>query len=179
MGWKAIYKDTFEIQQEYNEDGSHSGLGRPVEAGNEGKLAVVAEEDFGHKVAVDLNNGMVAIDYDSLGIQNNTIELANPKLMFNICEETNIVGELMHLKQELVYLRDEAGKKILGADGRYQRVRNDILTPLIWRPIWFTRYTMGIPAKVIGAQTTTPKMQGEKNVKKLIILFSDGRIGID
>lgn len=178
MGWISINRDGEILREETH--------GRPVQAGEEGKLLVIAQEDFGHKVAVDLNNGVIAIDYDSLGIQNGTVEIANPKLMFWICEETTIVGELAHYKAELVPQKDEKGKLVYERDSEGKKiynkpvmVRNDILTPLTWRPIWFTRNTNGIPTKIIGAQTTLPEMQGSKNVKKLVSLFADGRIGID
>ena len=171
--WKAFYKSGL-VQTE-----DDPGVGRPVQAGEDGELLCIAQEDFGHKVAIDLINGTVCLEYDSIGIQNGTIELSNPGVIFSICEETNIVGDYKHLKQEFVDWRDEDGRKILSEDGRYTKVRNDILTDLIWRPIWFTRTTSGVPAKVIGAQTTTPEIQGSKNIKKLIILFSDGRLGID
>jgi len=171
MGWRAITRDYEELREETH--------GRPVQDGEEGKLLIIAQEDFGRTVAVDLVNGMIAIDYERLGIQNNSIELVNDKFRFLICEETNIAGEFMHLSQELVDLRDENGRRILGPDGKYQRVRNDVLTPLVWRPIWFTRWTNGVPVKVIGAQTTLPTTQNSKNVKKMIILYPDGRVGID
>lgn len=171
MGWRAITRNFEELRED-----EHA---RPVQAGDEGSLLVIAQEDFGHSVAVDLVNGLIAIDYDYLGIQNNSIELANDKFRFLICDETNIAGEFMHLTQELVDFRDENGRRVLGPDGRYQKVRNDILTPLIWRPIWFTRWTNGVPVKVIGAQTTLPEIQGGKNVKKMVMLYPDGRIGID
>lgn len=171
MGWRAITKDGEELREETH--------GRPVQAGEEGNLLVIAQEDFGHSIAVDLSNGVIAIDYESLSVQNGTIELANDKFRFWICEETNIIGEFSELEQRLEYLRDDDGRKILGEDGRYQRVRTDILHPLVWRPIWFTRWTNGVPTKVIGAQITLPKQQGGKNVKKIVSLFADGRIGID
>lgn len=151
---------------------------RPVDKGNEGELILIAQEDFGYKVAVDLINGVIILGYDTLGSQNGNIEITNPGIVFWICEETNIVGEYKHLQQKFVPYRDEDGKKVLH-EGKYIKVRNDILTDLTWRPIWFTRYTNFVPAKIIGAQTTTPKMQGSKNIKKLVTLFSDGRLGID
>lgn len=171
MGWIAITRTGDFLREE-------DGIGRPVEAGNNNELLMVAQEDFGHKVAVDLKNGVIILGYDTLGYQNGTVEVANPGVIFWICEETNIVGEYKHIKQEIVDLRDEEGRKVL-QDGRYVKVRNDILTDLIWRPIWFTRVIGGVPTKIIGAQTTTPELQGAKNVKKLVSLFADGRLGID
>jgi hypothetical protein len=171
MGWIAYHKDGTVLNE--------SEHGRPVAAGEEGNLLCIAQEDYGRKVAVDLVNGVIAFDYERLGMQNGTLELENPKFMFWICEETNIVGEFRHLTQELVWFKDENGKYIRDSEGHGQKVRNDILTPLLWRPIWFTRYTMGQPTKVIGAQTTTPDMQGARNIKKMVSIFIDGRIGID
>jgi hypothetical protein len=171
MGWIAITK-TGELLRE------EDGIGRPVEAGNNGELIVIAQSDFGHNVAVDLRDGSVYLEYETIGVQNGTPEIANSKIVFYICEETNIVGEYKHLTQEIVDARDENGRKILH-EGRYFKVRNDILTDLIWRPIWFTRVIGGVPTKIIGAQTTTPDMQGARNVKKLISIFADGKLGID
>lgn len=183
MGWKAYTKDG-QLYQE-NDPNPEFG-GRPVQKGEDGELAVVVQEDYGHTVAVDLTNGVIYIDYESVGIQNGSLELSSPKLVFWICEETNIVGELAHNEVQLVAALDEDGKPIYQRDaegkkiyGKPVYVRNDVLTPLTWRPIWFTRYTMGIPTKVIGAQTTLPEDFGGRNVKKLISLFADGRIGID
>lgn len=172
MGWIAITKG-FEILREETH-------GRPVQAGEEGNLLVIAQEDFGHRVAIDLVNGIVFVDYDDLSVQNGTVGIANDKMRFVICEETNIVGELAHVEQRLDWHRDESGKKVLDPEtGRFLQVRSDILTPLTWRPIWFTRWTNGQPTKVIGAQTTLPKEYGGRNVKKMISLFGDGRLGID
>jgi hypothetical protein len=164
MGWIAITKD-FQLLREYNEDGTHSGLGRPVEAGNKNELIIVGAIEYNHSVAVDLVNGLIAIDFTSIGVQNGTIELDNPKVVFTICEETNIVGEYAHRKP---------GKP--DKDGNYLIT----YSPMIFRPIWFNRMltTLGGAIIVVGAQTTTPKSQGRKNVKKIVSLFPDGRIGI-
>ncbi len=155
MGWISISKDGEILREETH--------GRPVAAGDEGKLAVIAQEDYGHKVAIDLHNGIIAIDYEELGWQNGTIELTNPKVFLFICEDTNIGSDLFILE------KTEPDK-----DGWY----SDVVTPLTWRPIWFTRTTAGVPTKVIGAQTTLPPEFGGKNVKAQIMLFADGRIGI-
>lgn len=171
MGWRAINRNLDETREETH--------GRPVQAGEEGNLLLIAQEDFGHNIAIDLINGVIFIDYEYLQIQNDTIEIANDKARILICDETNIVGELMNLRQELVYFKDEQGRRVITPEGRFQMVRNDILTPLIWRPIWFTRWTNGDPVKVIGAQTTLPPLQGSKNVKKMVMLYPDGRIGVD
>jgi len=173
MGWLAISKN---LEKFWEDDGVH---GRPVDAGEEGKLLIIAQEDFGHKVAVHLLTGTIFLDYENIEIQNGTVDIQNDKVRFVICDETNIAGDFAELTQELVYLRDDYGRKVLLNDGRFAQVRNDILTPLLWRPIWFTRWTNGMPTKVIGAQTTLPKEQGGKNVKKMISIFADGRLGID
>lgn len=168
MGWKAITKDGQLLQEDGN-------TGRPVDLGNEGGLIVVAQEDYGHSVAIDLINGVVAYGYKSLGVQNGTIELDSPTFMFHICDETNVVGGLFHLEQRFEPHPD--------TDGNPSYVRTDYTTPLQWRPIWFTRHTstsLGeVTVKVIGAQVTLPEEYKGKNVKKLISLFDDGRIGID
>lgn len=169
--WKAITRDGQLLSEA-------DGIGRPVDLGNEGGLVVIAEEEFGKKVAVDLVNGAIAFDYDSLGIQNGTIELDNPKVIVMICEETNVVGDYRHLEQRFEPSFDKDGNQLY-ENNKPVHTRTDYLTPLIWRPIWFTRTSSGIVTKVIGAQTTTPDMQGARNVKKLVSLFEDGRIGID
>lgn len=155
MGWISISKDG-EILQE-------GEVGRPVEQGEEGKLAVIAQEDFGHKVAIDLNNALIAIDYDTLGVQNGTIELTGNPTFLYICDDTNIGGDLFGITTTEP---DENGWF------------NNIINPIIWRPIWFTRVTMGVPTKVIGAQATMPPEYGGHNVQVQIMLFSDGRLGI-
>jgi len=165
MGWLAITKD-FKILRE--EDGiteDNPGGGRPVELGNTGGLRLCAVEGNGHKVAVDLINGVIAVDYDRLGVQNETIELENANLIFSICEETNIVGEFKHRKTTRP---DKAGNFFITYED------------MVFRPIWFTRNisTLPGPVLVVGAQTTTPKEQGRRNIKKIVSLFPDGRVGI-
>lgn len=179
MGWKAITKDGF-LLAEQNEDGSGTGLGRPVQAGQDGMLSVVAEEDFGHKVAIDLLNGIIAIDYKSIGVQNGTVELDSPLTLLNICEETSIVGDMRHLHQKFEPDLDDEKNPKVDEQGNLVYVRTDYTMPLTWRPIWFIRHidTYGT-IKVIGAQTTLPAEQGGKNIKKLISIFQDGRLGID
>jgi hypothetical protein len=50
----------------------------------------------------------------------------------------------------------------------------------VWRPIWFTRVTNGtILTKIVGLQTTLGVPYKRKNIKKMISLFEDGRVGID
>lgn len=178
MGWIAIYKDG-RVEKE-----NDPGVGRPVQAGEEGLLRAIIQKDFGHKVAVDLEQGIITI---------------NENTTFSICEETNIVGDLFHIEHEFVpwygpvcpycYHVENTGNKAcpncgkeraqMIHDGNLVTVRNDTTRPVVWRPIWFTRVTNGVPTKVIGAQTTTPEIEGAKNVKKLIMLYEDGRIGID
>jgi hypothetical protein len=171
MGWRAIYKDGTERVEGVD--------GRPVQDGEEGKLLVITQEDFGHKVAVDLLKGVISVDYQEVRRDRNVdLEIVDPRMVFWICDETNIVGDLAHLNSVLVDLRDEDNRKVL-QDGKFVKVRNDILTSLTWRPIWFTRMTNGEPTKVIGAQTTMPKEQAGKNAKRMVVLFSDGRLGID
>jgi hypothetical protein len=171
MGWKAIYKDGTEIDE--------GNAGRPVQDGENGKLLIIAQEDFGRTVAVDLINGVILFDYDSLEVVDGNPIINNAKFSFYMCDDSNIVGELAHYQPELVDWRDESGRKVIGEDGRFVKVRNDHYVPLTFRPIWFTRYTNGTPTKVIGLQTTLPKEQGGKNAKKMVMIYEDGRIGID
>jgi len=110
-----------------------------------------------------LLNGVVIIGYDAWNIQNGTVEIQNPRTVLYLCEETNVVGELMNIEPS-------------EADAKGDYVNTFI--PLQFRPIWFTRVTAGVPAKIIGLQTTTPEEYGGRNVKMLISLFSDGRMGI-
>jgi hypothetical protein len=169
MGWRAVYRDG----TEKNEENS----GRPVQDGDEGKLALIAQEDYGNKVAVDLINGIIHIGYDHLDIESGQIIGAPVK--FWICEDSNIVGMLAHHKEVLSDYRDENGRRVINEEGRITKVRTDVFTPLLWRPIWFSRVTNGDYTKVIGAQTTTPTEFGGRNVKKMVFLFSSGDIGID
>jgi hypothetical protein len=190
MGWKAIYKDLTVVSED-------DGVARPVQDGQDGKLIIVAQEDYGHSVAIDLVNGLVALEYTHLGVQNGTIEIS-ASVIFAICDETNVVGEFKELDQtfEPWYKcseNDDEGSTlqepcpnghqrhpVLHEDGSQAMVRTDTLSELKWRPIWFTRHTVpGGVTKVIGAQVTLPESQGNKNIKKLISIFEDGRIGID
>ena len=165
MGWLAITRESKILREEDGITEDNPGGGRPVELGNNGGLLVCATEGYGHKVAVDLVNGIVAIDYENLGVQNGTIELHEPKLLFTICEESNIIGEYKHRKTT-----------------RPDKLGNYLITyePVIFRPIWVTRHISTLPGPVylIGAQATTPKEQGKRNIKKIVSLFPDGRIGI-
>lgn len=159
MGWIAIYKN---LKVEREDD---PGVGRPVQAGENGELVVIAQEDFGHKVAIDLVNGVIALDYESFELKDGGLDLTNVRTFLSICEgETNIIGEYRH---RIATEPDEKGNYTIE------------YPPLLWRPIWFTRFTNGVPTKVIGAQTTTPELNGSRNVKKMIAIFADGRLGID
>jgi hypothetical protein len=154
--WIAITKQDQVLSEELH--------GRPVQAGEEGNLKFILQEDFGQKVAVDLIHGVIIIGYDDWGIQNGTVEIRNPRTVFYICDETNIAAELFHIESS------DPDK-----DGNY----TNTFTVPIWRPIWFTRVTAGVPTKVIGAQTTLPIEFGGKNIKKLVSIFADGRLGVD
>lgn len=155
MGWTSISK-TGEILTEEKD-------GRPVDLGNSGGLKAIIQEDYGHKVAVDLINGVIAIDFDSWNVQNDTLALDNIKTVLYICHDTHIGADLYGVKH---------GKP--DKDGWY----SDTIIPLVWRPIWFSRVTNGVPTKIIGAQTTLPKVYGRRNVKKMVMLFPDSRLGI-
>jgi hypothetical protein len=155
MGWIAVTKEHEVLREETH--------GRPVQAGEEGNLLFILQEDFGHKIAVDLVNGVIIAEYDDWAIHD-TVEIMNPRFVFYICDETSIVGELFDM---------------IPSEGDAEGwVTNTFVFPT-WRPIWFTRMTNGIPTKVIGAQTTLPTAHGGRNVKKVISLFSNGTIGID
>lgn len=176
MGWRSISK-TGEVRYENNPDPVLGG--RPVDQGEEGGLLVIEQSDFGHRVAVDLVHGIILIDYEEdITIQGTSLEAKNPKTVLFACDDTNLMYEYKHLSQEVVLARDEKGRKIHDDMGKLVKVRNDILTDLTFRPIWFTRFTNGIPTKVIGLQTTTPAEMGGRNVKLLVMLFADGKIGI-
>jgi len=155
MGWKALHKDGTIIEE--------GTAGRPVAAGEEGQLAMIAQEDYGHSIAVDLINGAILFEYTQFSVQNGTVEI-NPQYRIAICDETNIVGDLFDIE-----------KSEPNEEGWFSQT----IVPIIWRPIWFTRVTNEYQTKVIGAQTTLPAVYGGKNVKKLVSLFDDGRIGID
>lgn len=182
MGWISYARDGEILREE-----THA---RPVQAGEEGDLLAIAQEDFGHKVAVDLTGGIIFIDYETIGVQNGTLEIASFKTMLYICDETNIGAFIQHHERRVEDLIED-GKKVYEKDetGQYKKdpygfripvkVRTDYFKPLLWRPIWFTRYTNGNPTKIIGAQTTFPEEMNSKNVKKMVSLFSNGMLGID
>lgn len=164
MGWKAINRN-LEILSEYNEDGTGTGLGRPVDAGNNGELIGIAEESYGRSVYVDLTNGILVTNFQRLSIQDDHVSLENAKEVLYICDETSIAGEFFHMETTEP---DKEGN-----------IYNSF-TPLTWRPIWFMRHisTLPGPIQVIGAQTTLPESQGGRNVQKIISLYPDGRMGI-
>lgn len=170
MGWGAIYRTGSQIIRE------EDGVGRPVDDGNAGELAAIMQEDFGHKIAVDLVNGVVLLEYESVTVSNGSIEFVKPGVFLWICDETNIVGEYQHIDK--VPMTNDQVVAAGRPDGEAGWFINNY-TPLRWRPIWFTRYTSGVPTKCIGAQTTTPEGYGTKNVKKMVSIFADGRLGID
>lgn len=158
MGWLAITREFETIREEIH--------GRPLKDGEDGKLLMIAQQDYEHRVAVDLVNGVIILDYEILEIRNGTIEIEKPKIVFYICDETTRAGEYFHTTSTEP-----------DAEGNYFNT----FTPLVWRPIWFSRVitTLPAPIKCIGAQTTLPSVYGGQNVKKLISLFPDGSIGID
>lgn len=178
MGWRSISK-TGEVRYEGHENPELGG--RPVAQGEEGNLQFIEQIDYGHRVGVDLKAGVILIDYDNDATsQNGTIEITNPKMILFMADDTNIVGEMAHLEQKYTLKLDEKGRKMRDDKGKLIQDRTDILTPLIFRPIWFTRHisTLPAPIKVIGAQTTLPESQGGHNYKKIVILYPDGRLGI-
>lgn len=160
MGWIAYYDNTLERVEE-NEQ-----ISRPMQDGEDGKLLLIAQEDYGHKVAVDLRNGVFIIDYENLTAENGALAIQGTKSFINICDETSIIGDLLAIE------RSEPD-----AEGWFSQA----LKRLEWRPIWFTRH-INVPhgefiVKCIGAQTTLPEELGGRNIKSYISLFQDGRIG--
>jgi hypothetical protein len=159
MGWEAYYRDGTVVREE-------DGAGRPVIDGDEGKIAIIAQRDYGHYIGVDLDHGIIFVDLEKIEFQGEWY-FVNFKSYFWITEETNTVGAMQFIRR--LTEPDEQGW-----------VDQEIYSPK-WRPIWFTRFTNGDPTKVIGCQTTLPDENGVpgKNVKKLVCLFSDGRLGIN
>lgn len=178
MGWRSISK-TGELRYEGHENLELGG--RPVAQGEEGNLLFIEQNDYGHRVGIDLQIGVILIDYESdITVQNGTLEISNPKLALWLCDETNIVGEMAHVAFQYDLKRDEAGRKVHDENGKLVQVKTDILTPLTFRPIWYSRNisTLPAPVKVLGLQATLPDLQGGANIKKQVSLFPDGRIGI-
>lgn len=158
MGWISYHNDGTVLSEGAND-------GRPVIAGEEGNLKAIVQEDYGHKVAIDLKGGVIVIDYDYLDVQGGNIAVSNPSTVLYVCDETVIVGELTKIH-----------KTRPNKDGWFEHKQ----IPLVWRPIWFTRVVNGtIAVKVIGLQTTLGTPYKRKNIKKMVSLFPDGRVGID
>lgn len=153
MGWTAFTKEG-EIIREGEQ-------ARPVQAGEEGQLLAITQEDMGHRIAVDLTAGVIFFDYENIGINQGYLEVSGYKTMLYICDETTRLGGLMD--QKWSEEADESGLYLID------------YVPYTWRPIWFTRFHNGQPTWVIGAQTT---IDG-RNFKKMISIFVDGTLGID
>lgn len=178
MGWRSISK-TGEIRYEDHPDPELGG--RPVAQGEEGNLLFIEQEDYGHRVGIDLRVGVILIDYpEPAGFQNGTLEVSDWKLMLWMADDTSIVGEMGNMESKYDLKLDEAGRKIHDENGKLVQIRTDTIIPLTFRPIWFSRHisTLPAPVKVIGAQVTLPESQGGHNNKKMVMLYPDGRIGI-
>jgi hypothetical protein len=156
MGWTAYNKDGTVLNE-----GEH---GRPVQAGEDGQLRFITQEDYGHKVALDLERGVILLDYEAVDAQGGNIAVANARSIIYVCDETSIVGDLFKLH-----------KTKPNKEGWFKQKA----IPFTWRPIWFTRHINNDAVKVVGLQTTLGTPYKRKNVKKLISLFPDGRLGID
>lgn len=179
MGWRSISK-TGEIRYEGHENPELGG--RPVAQGEEGNLLFIEQEDYGHRVGIDLTVGVILIDYDEpTGYQNGSLEIHGvPRATLWMADDSSIVGEMYHVESTYELKRDEKGRKIHDDKGKLVETKTDHLTPLTFRPIWFSRHisTLPEPIKVIGLQATLPDLQGGKNVQKMVMLYPDGRIGI-
>ena len=159
MGWIAYHKDGT-ITREGTE-------GRPVQAGEEGQLRMIIQEDYGHKVAVDLINGVIIIDYGEIDAQGGNIAVSNPNTVLYVCDETTVVGNLTKVR-----------KTRPNKEGNFEYKHS----PFEWRPIWFSRvfgYDSQSAVKVIGLQTTLGSPYKRRNVKKMVSIFPDGSLGID
>ena len=160
MGWISYHKDGTILSEGAND-------GRPVAAGEEGNLRMIVQEDYGHKVAIDLINGVIVIDYDQIDAQGGNIAVTNPKTVLYVCDETSIVGQLEKIR-----------KTRPNKEGWFDHIKERF----VWRPIWFSRHfsmASDQPVKVVGLQTTLGAPYKRRNVKKMISLFPDGGIGID
>lgn len=155
MGWYSIDREGEILREETH--------GRPVQAGEEGRLRIIGQEDYGHKVAVDLVNGVIFLDYSTISVQNGSIAIEPPYTILFACDETNILADLYDIQKGEPDSKGWFSQEII---------------PLSFRPIWFTRHTNEHQTKVIGLQVTLPESFGGYNVKKMVNLFSDGRIGI-
>src|ERR1041385_2367027 len=170
MGWRSISK-TGEIRYEGHENPELGG--RPVAQGEEGNLLFIEQEDYGHRVGIDLVHGVILIDYDGqpTSYQNGTVEIhGTPKTTLWMADETSIVGEMFHIESTYTLKLDEKGRKIHDDNGKLVQIKTDNLVPLTFRPIWFSRHISALPApvKVIGLQTTLPELQDGANVKKMV-----------
>jgi len=178
MGWRSIAK-TGEIRYEGHENPDLGG--RPVQQGEEGNLLFIEQEDYGHRIGIDLTLGVILIDYDQpITIQNGTLEIGEAKAVIWMTDDTSIVGEMADIEVTRVLKLDEKGRKIHDDKGKLVEIEHRKYIPLVFRPIWFSRHisTLPAPVKVIGLQTTLPEFQGGKNVQKMVMLYPDGRIGI-
>lgn len=178
MGWRSISK-TGEIRYEGHENPELGG--RPVAQGEEGNLLFIEQEDYGHRIGIDLRVGVILIDYEGepTSYQNGSIEVhGTPKVAIWMADDTSIVGEMGIVEQQFDLKRDEKGRKVRDEIGKLIEVRTDIIKPLTFRPIWFSRHisTLPAPVKVVGLQTTLP--ESGANYKKMVMIYPDGRIGI-
>lgn len=177
MGWKSVNKNG-EIRYEDHADPELGG--RPVQQGEEGNLLAIIQEDYGHLVVIDLMEGFIAIDPSGWEYQNGRVYIHDAKTILWVCDDTNIVGEMAHVAHTFELKRDEQGRKVHDEKGKLVETKTDVLTPLTFRPIWFSRHisTLPAPIKVVGLQTTLPELQGGANLQMKVMLYSDGRIGI-
>lgn len=177
MGWIALYHDGTIKREEANEPS-----GRPMY--DDDKIRAIAQIDYLNSVAVDLRDGIIYFGFETMTLQDGVLEFDRIIGVLQICEETTIIGDLKHIRSELEPQFNEDGTpKMNTADGTQVQLKTDYETPIQWRPIWFSRVIMSplgnVIVKVIGCQTTTPEVYGGRNIKKLISLFPDGRVGID
>lgn len=172
MGWISVDRNGEVLSEDKH--------GRPVQVGEEGGLLAIIQEDYGHRVGIDLLAGVIVIDPESWEYQNGRIYWHDSKMAIWVCDDTNIVGEMAHVESSFDLKRDEKGRKMRDENGKLIEVKTDTLIPLTFRPIWFTRHisTLPAPIKVIGLQATLPESQGGANYKKMVMLYFDGRIGI-
>lgn len=159
MGWIAYHKDGTVTQETHD--------GRPVKEGEEGKLSFIIQEDYGHKIGIDLINGVIIIDFEGLEIQNGGVYITNPKAVLYVADETSVIAELQKVK-----------KTKPNKEGWFEYKHE----PFQWRPIWFSRnFAMAAESavKVVGLQTTLGAPYKRRNIKKMVSLLPDGRIAID
>lgn len=178
MGWIALYHDGTIKREEANESS-----GRPMQDGFDGKIRAIAQIDYNNSVAIDLRDGIIYFGFETMEMENGSIKFDRIIGVLHICEETTIVGDLVDLHSVLEPQFNEDGTpKLNSHDGTQVQFRTDYTQKLDWRPIWFTRVSISEQSsmvKVIGCQTTTPENFGGRNIKKLVSLFEDGRVGID